>query len=116
MTLLCTKYQSNLLVTGHTSESAHWVSAATAATVDRPDDRCPLELNDDDRVGVEGAPSSLTSSCADPCSILRLKSRCSTTVSYSAGISSYTWVVVTQYGREFRSNVMNVTTYELLTA
>ena len=100
----------------HTSESAHWVSAAATATVDRPDDRCPLELNDDDRVGVEGAPSSLTSNCADPWSILRLKSRCSTTVSYSAGISSYTWVVVTQYGREFRSNVMNVTTYELLTA
>ena len=42
-------------------------------------------------MGVEGAPSSLTSSRADPWNLLCLRSRCSTTVSYSDGISSYTW-------------------------
>ena len=44
-------------------------------------------------MGVEGAPSSLTSNRADPWNLLCLRSLCSTTVSYSDGISSYTWTL-----------------------
>ena len=75
----------------YTSESSHWGSTRSAAIP--VVDRCPpeLKLKEDDRVGVEGAPSSLTSSRADPWNLLCLRSLCSTTVSYSDGISSYTW-------------------------